>query len=38
MKLTPGLRKFIPTPIELKSPVPADIEIAQEERLNLSGR
>jgi formyltetrahydrofolate synthetase len=33
MKLTPGLRKFIPTPIELKSPVPADIEIAQEATL-----
>lgn len=29
MKLTPGLRKFIPTPIELKSPVPSDIDIAQ---------
>ena len=33
MKLTPGLRKFIPTSIELKSPVPADIEIAQEATL-----
>ena len=29
MKLTPGLRRFIPTPIELKSPVPSDIDIAQ---------
>lgn len=29
MKLTPSLRRFIPTPIELKSPVPADIDIAQ---------
>ena len=29
MKLNPGLRRFIPTPIELKSPVPADIDIAQ---------
>ncbi len=29
MKLTPGLRRFIPTPLELKSPVPADIDIAQ---------
>ncbi|MDD2523143.1 MAG: formate--tetrahydrofolate ligase [Anaerolineaceae bacterium] len=29
IKLTPGLRRFIPTPIELKSPVPADIDIAQ---------
>lgn len=29
MKLTPGLRRFIPTPLELKNPVPADIDIAQ---------
>ena len=29
MKLTPGLRRFIPTPIALKSPVPSDIDIAQ---------
>src|SRR5690606_11691639 len=29
MKLNPGLRRFIPTPIELKSPVPSDIDIAQ---------
>ena len=33
MKLNPGLRRFIPTRIELKSPVPADIEIAQEATL-----
>ena len=29
MKLTPGSRRFIPTLLELKSPVPADIDIAQ---------
>jgi len=29
MKITPGLRRFSPTPLELKSPVPSDIDIAQ---------
>lgn len=29
MKLTPGSRRFIPTALELKKPVPADIDIAQ---------
>ncbi len=29
MKQYPGIRKFIPTPIEVKNPVPADINVAQ---------
>ena len=28
-KQKPGLRRFIPTPLELRQPVPADIDIAQ---------
>ncbi|NLE93853.1 MAG: formate--tetrahydrofolate ligase, partial [Chloroflexi bacterium] len=33
MKQHPGIRKFIPTPIEVKNPVPADIDVAQEATL-----
>ncbi len=34
-KAFPGLRKFKPTPLKLRTPVPSDIDIAQEAQLKL---
>jgi len=38
IKYSPGLRKFVPTPLNRKTPVPADIDIAQEAVLKPIGQ